>query len=252
MAQPRSLARYPRTTPDRSTARTVARLAMGGPASTARALALTDTTIPPGTSRTRRRTSTTAWTAEQSHRTSSAPLARATAAARKLRSPHASPLASGSPGPCPGHTAETPPRPCSGRPASAPTGASAASAARSAAVCATALAAASAPTSTPTSPTSSTNPASANPTRVAPPSSPGVMPPPPPRSPLLPRHEDGRPLPGEVASAPSLKVAPPSPGSWPDPLFQVALAPPGSVAGGLTGRRGPGVGRARGWRRRWP
>jgi hypothetical protein len=213
---------------------------MGGPASTARALALTDTTIPPGTSRTRRRTSTTAWTAEHSHRTSSAPLARVTAAARKLRSPHASPLA------------WEVSRPDDDRPASAPTGASAASAARSAAVCATALATASAPTSTPTSPTSSTNPASANPTRVAPPSSPGVMPPPPPGSPLLPRHEDGRPLPGEVASAPSLKVAPPSPGSWPDPLFQVALAPPGSVAGGLTGRRGPGVGRARGWRRRWP
>jgi hypothetical protein len=97
------------------------------------------TTIsPPGRSRCRRRTLTTARTAEQSQATSSAPLAAAISAALS----------------------------------SLPSwGVNAASAAMSAAVWAAALAPASAPTSTAATPASSTNPANASPTRVAPPSS---------------------------------------------------------------------------------
>jgi hypothetical protein len=59
--------------------RTVAPL--GGAASTALARAVRVTLSPPGTSRTRRRTLTTAWTVEQSQLTSSAPLAAAISAA---------------------------------------------------------------------------------------------------------------------------------------------------------------------------
>ena len=96
---------------------------------------------------------TTAWTAEQAQATSSAPLAAAIPAAwasPQLRAEAAT-------GPLWGD--------------------SAANAARSAAVCAAALAPTSAPTSTATRPAISTNPANANPTRVAPPSSPTVAPP---------------------------------------------------------------------------
>jgi hypothetical protein len=121
----------------------------------ARLLALTATLTPPGTSRSRRRTVTTAWTEEQSHLTSSAPLAPASSAARASPQPSA--------------VQATPP--------SSPTsGVSAANAAMSAAVCAAALAPANAPTSIPTTPTSSTTPARANPTRVAPPRSSRVAP----------------------------------------------------------------------------
>jgi hypothetical protein len=141
----------------------------------ARLLALTETLTPPGTSRSQRRTVTTACTEEQSQLTSSAPLAPAISAA--CASPHASP------------TTATPPAGASG-------GVSAARAAMSAAVCAAALAPANAPTSTPTIPTIRTTPAIANPSRVAPPRSP--------------------------------------------------------TAGGLTGRRGAGQGRARGRRPWWP
>jgi hypothetical protein len=117
----------------------------------ARLLALTATLNPPGTSRSRRRTVTTAWTEEQSHLTSSAPLALASSAARDAARSSAT-----TPGP----------------PSSASQGVSAASAAMSAAVCAAALAPANAPTSIPTTPTIRSTPTSANPTRVAPPRSP--------------------------------------------------------------------------------
>jgi hypothetical protein len=129
----------------------VARLATSGRESTARAPATSATVSPPGSSRCRRRTLTTASTAEQSQVTSSAPLARASPAA----------LASGE------------------RPAGAPggpiRGVSAASAAMSAAVCAAALATTSAPTSTATTPASRTSPVRASPTRVAPPRSPAGL-----------------------------------------------------------------------------
>jgi hypothetical protein len=102
------------------------------------------TTSAAGTNRCRRRTITTASTAEQSQATSSAPLAAASSAA----------LASG--------------------PAVAVgSGVTAASAARSAAACVAALAAASTPMSTAASPARSTNPAIDNPIRVVPPRSPG-------------------------------------------------------------------------------
>lgn len=120
----------------------------------ARLLALTETLTPPGTSRSQRRTVTTAWTDEQSHLTSSAPLAPAISAARASPQPSAVQATSLSP----------------------TSGVSAANAAMSAAVCAAALAPANAPTSIPTTPTISTTPARANPTRVAPPRSPRVAP----------------------------------------------------------------------------
>jgi hypothetical protein len=113
----------------------------------ARLLALTETFTPPGTSRSQRRTVTTACTEEQSQLTSSAPLAPAISAA------------------CASPTTATPPARASG-------GVSAARAAMSAAVCAAALAPANAPTSTPTIPAIRTTPAIANPSRVAPPRSP--------------------------------------------------------------------------------
>ena len=95
---------------------------------------------------------TTAWTAEQAHATSSAPLAAAIPAAWASPQLGAEPVT----GPLWGDRA--------------------ANAARSAAVCAAALAPASAPMSTATSPAISTKPASANPTRVAPPCSPSGRP----------------------------------------------------------------------------
>jgi hypothetical protein len=119
----------------------------------ARLVAMTATLNPPGTSRSRRRTVTTAWTGEQSQRTSSAPLAHAISAA------WVSPRSAA--------TVATPPP-------SVSRGVSAASAAMSAAVWAAALAAASAPMSVPTTPTISSIPTSPNPTRVAPPRSPTV------------------------------------------------------------------------------
>jgi hypothetical protein len=107
------------------------------------------TVSPAGTSRCRRRTLTTACTAEQSQATSSAPLAPASSAA----------LVS----------------------ADSPTGATTGptrgvNAAMSAAVCAAALATASAPMSTAATPASITNPVKANPMRVAPPRSPAGQP----------------------------------------------------------------------------
>ena len=128
-----------------STAGTVARSGATGRPSTARARAVSTTASPPGISRCRRRTRTTAWTAEHSQATSSAPLAAAISAALASAPPF--------PGPTAGSTR----------------GANAASAARSAAVCT----AASAPMSTAATPASRTNPASDNPMRVAPPRSPG-------------------------------------------------------------------------------
>jgi hypothetical protein len=104
---------------------------------TARPAAVSDTVSPPGTSRTRRLTRTTAWTGEQAHITSSAPFAAAISAARDGGSP------------CPG--------------------VSAASTAMSAAVCTAARAPTSAPTFTATTPVIRTSPDNANPTRVAPP-----------------------------------------------------------------------------------
>jgi hypothetical protein len=95
------------------------------------------TVNPPGTSRCRRRTVTSARTAEQSQLTSSASLAAAIPAALSLRlSP--------------------------GAPADPSCGVTAASAAMSAAVWAAALAPASAPMSTAATPASSTNPVSAS------------------------------------------------------------------------------------------
>ncbi len=120
----------------------VARLAAAGRASTARAVAVTWTVRPPGTSRTRRLTFTTAWMAEQSHLTSSAPLATAISAARDVPQP----------------------------------GVRAARAAMSAAVCAAARAAASAPMSTARTPVIRMSPDNANPMRVAPPFSPADHP----------------------------------------------------------------------------
>jgi hypothetical protein len=112
------------------------------------------TVNPAGTSRWRRRTPTTARAAEQSQATSSAPLAAAISAARP--SLQLSARAAVEP-----WTAADPSR-----------GVNAASAAMSAAVWAAALAPASAPMSTAATPANSTSPANANPTRVAPPSSP--------------------------------------------------------------------------------
>jgi hypothetical protein len=110
------------------------------------------TVSPAGTSRCRRRTLTTACTAEQSQATSSAPLAPASSAALV--------------------PAESPAGATTG-----PTrGVNAASAAMSAAVCAAALATASAPMSTAATPASITNPVKANPMRVAPPRSPADQP----------------------------------------------------------------------------
>ena len=109
------------------------------------------TVSPAGTSRCRRRTLTTACTAEQSQATNSAPLAPASSAALV--------------------SAESPAG------ATGPTrGVNAASAAMSAAVCAAALATASAPMSTAATPASITNPVKANPMRVAPPRSPAGQP----------------------------------------------------------------------------
>jgi hypothetical protein len=115
-------------------------------------------------SRWRRRTVTTASTAEQSQATRSAPLAAAT-----LDALASGPASAGAPV-APnrmldaGATVEATP---------AISGVNAARAARSAAVCAAALAAASAPMSTAAIPASRTNPAMDNPIRVAPPRSPG-------------------------------------------------------------------------------
>lgn len=99
---------------------------------------MTWTVRPPGTSRTRRLTFTTAWTAEQSHLTSSAPLATAISAARDVPQ----------------------------------LGVSTARATMSAAVWAAARAAASAPMSTARTPVIRMSPDSASPMRVAPPFSP--------------------------------------------------------------------------------
>jgi hypothetical protein len=109
------------------------------------------TVSPAGTSRCRRRTLTTACTAEQSQATSSAPLAPASSAAL---------VSAESPAGAAGTTR----------------GVNAASAAMSAAVCAAALATASAPMSTAATPASITNPVKANPMRVAPPRSPAGQP----------------------------------------------------------------------------
>ena len=106
--------------------------------STARALAVSATVNPPGTSRWRRRTATTARTAEQSQVTSSAPLAAAISAALSSLRLSA----------------------CTADPSC---GVNAASAAMSAAVWAAALAPASAPMSTAATPASSTNPVNASP-----------------------------------------------------------------------------------------
>jgi hypothetical protein len=97
-----------------------------------------------GTSRCRRRTVTTASTAEQAQATRSAPLATASSAAL-----------------------------VSGPAVAVGSGVNAASAARSAAACVAALAAASTPMSTAAIPARSTNPAIDNPIRVVPPRSPG-------------------------------------------------------------------------------
>jgi hypothetical protein len=147
----------------------------------ARLLALTATLNPPGTSRSRRRTVTTAWTGEQSHLTSSAPLTLAISAARDSARSSA--------------TTPTPPP-------SASQGVSAANAAMSAAVCAAALAPANAPTSIPTTPTIRSTPTSANPTRVAPPPSPAVASS---RSPMV---ASGRsPRVGPARSPPTARIA---------------------------------------------
>jgi hypothetical protein len=103
------------------------------PGRTARARAVIDRTIPPGSRRTRLRTVTTASVGPQAHATSSAPFAAATAPA----------LAAGSPPP-------TGPTGTEGRPWEAPgppPGVSAPSAARSAAACVRARATTSTPTS---------------------------------------------------------------------------------------------------------
>jgi hypothetical protein len=126
------------------------------------------TVSPPGTSRCRRRTLTTARTAEQSQVTSSAPLAAAISAALPSLQ-----LSAGAPAEpraiVPRREADAT-GPCAcirrrGPDAADPScGANAASAAMSAAVWAAALAPASAPTSTAATPASSTNPVKASPT----------------------------------------------------------------------------------------
>jgi hypothetical protein len=147
----------------RSAGGTVGRLVVGGEPSTARALAARITVSPPGTSRTRRLTCTTAWIAEQSHITNSAPLAAASSAA--LAAPE--PASRASDEPCSGCCS------CPGRcpDPSASTGVRTASAAMSAAVCAAARALTRAATSTATTPVIRMSPDSANPTSVAPPCS---------------------------------------------------------------------------------
>ena len=120
------------------------------------------TVSPPGTSRCRRRTLTTARTAEQSQLTSSAPLAAAISAARSSLEVSAR---------APGEPRATVPR-WAADAADPSRGVKAARAAMSAAVCAAALAPARTPTSTAATPASSTSPVNASPTRVAPPSSP--------------------------------------------------------------------------------
>jgi hypothetical protein len=154
------------------------------------------TVSPAGRSRCRRRTPTTARTAEQSHATSSAPLAPASSAA----------LA----------TAESP----TTGPAR---GVNAASAAMSAAVCAAALATASAPMSTAATPASSTNPVNASPMRVAPPRSSAGQP----RHPVVhgPRRSSGALLSvGRDPSGPAL-------GSWGPGRGSGGPGLDGSVAG---------------------
>ena len=160
----------------------------GGP-NTARALAVTMTVRPPGTSRTRRLTRTTAWTPEQSHITNSAPLASAISAARAEASfrvsngprsesrPPTGPRGGGGSGGSGGGGGGPGRRPpgrcwvCSGgrSTADAAMGVRAARAAMSAAVWAAERAPTSAPMSTATTPVIRISPERASPTRVAPP-----------------------------------------------------------------------------------
>jgi hypothetical protein len=179
-------------------------------------VALTATLMPPGASRSQRRTVTTARTEAQSQVTSSAPLAPAISAA--WASPHSS------------STKATPPSRASG-------GVSAANAAMSAAVCAAALATANAPTSILTIPAVRITPTRANPRRVAPPCSPRVT-----------WGRSAMAAPPAILGVDSARSPRGASRGWPP------VAGPRSprAAGGLTGRRGAGQGRALGRRPRWP